>query len=139
MVETINISAAKLVGFSKTRKGTRMSFEIDPADIPAELQAAHLDTCYAMVLVETDLNGTPAKPEISRPNKLVQRAGILCNEQMFKNFIKHKYHDDCEMDTAAVVRNICGISSRSELATNNDAAAKFHQLLASFEMWRRGE
>lgn len=75
--------------------------------------------------------------EISR----AQQAGIACNEPDFRRFLAL----DCDgilmfdLDMAAdTVRHECGISSRSELDSNKDAARKWDKLYSDYQMWKAG-
>ena len=74
---------------------------------------------------------------------LVQRAGILAKSYQFRQWVIESavvgnQHWD---DPVAYIRNECGIKSRAELATNENAAAKFEQLYRRYlvEMGQRTE
>lgn len=71
-----------------------------------------------------------------RPN-IVQQAVMLCKDQRFHRYIeRRKYYvwDTCdEKQSRNVLCEICGIKSRAELATNDEAAVKFEALLKDFQ------
>jgi len=119
----------------KNGKIVKAVFELHPDE--ASALDGKAGKRFGAALVEIDDNEQPA-PEKPKQNKLVQRAAILCNEQLFKNFIKEKF-GKYDTPTEEVVRDICEIKSRAELATNPDARERFHSLLTSYEMWKRGE
>lgn len=67
------------------------------------------------------------------PLKLAQRAGMVCNEGAFHKFL------GVEGKEQAVkrLRRLCGVSSRSQLDTDKDAAARFQDLASEYEAWLR--
>lgn len=87
-------------------------------------------------------NGVPVAIARLDPNskserkggKLAQRAGILCNEGGFRRFLSRQYLLDDE-GPAGVVRMVCGIDSRADLDHNAEAAKRFLDLVAAYELW----
>jgi hypothetical protein len=67
-----------------------------------------------------------------------QQAGIRCEEPSFVSFLKEERSDDWHesQDAAECVRLICGITSRSELGTNQKARVIWAQLNSQFEAWK---
>lgn len=78
-----------------------------------------------------------ATPELEPPHKpksLAQIAGIICNEPAFWRYIRV-----ADANAAAeYVRGHCGVSSRSALDSNEDAAQAFRTLKADYIIWRDG-
>lgn len=66
-----------------------------------------------------------------------RRAGILCNEGGFQAFLSERIgHEISGSEAAAtVVRKICGVVSRRDLDTNANAATKWRDLKADYEVW----
>lgn len=133
---------AKKHAYRQTQDGVVVSFVIHPQEIPDGLATAGLGTRYAMVLVEI---GDDEKPVEQKPDKTVQRAGVLCTDKEFQSFLRttqpsdwNGAEGDDETKAASVLRKLCEIGSRKELATNNRASAAFESLLSRFEGWRRG-
>lgn len=68
-----------------------------------------------------------------------QQAGMLCNDRRFQRFAA----SECkvpgkalnESATAEYVRNICNITTRSDLNTSQIADRRFQSLRADFDMW----
>lgn len=115
----------------KTRKVLVLSFEV-PLEQQAEVLAAlgtpmpDIATWVAIArLKETAVEG--------RGGKLAQQAGILCNEGAF---IKWIGASDAE-GAAEMVRHHCGVLSRAHLDTNEEAARKFLDLKADYQIWLR--
>lgn len=66
-----------------------------------------------------------------RPKSLAQIAGIICNEPAFWKYI-HVANAD---EAAEYVRGHCGVSSRSALDSNEDAAQAFRTLRTDYGLW----
>jgi hypothetical protein len=63
-----------------------------------------------------------------------QQAGMLCNEQRFADFLC-KVHQFPGQPRAFVI-GWCGITSRSELGSDRNAAARFQHLRSEYDAWR---
>lgn len=70
-----------------------------------------------------------------------QQAGIRCGEAPFAVFLKEEFSADWHesQDAAACVRLICGVTSRSELGSNQKARVLWHQLNTKYEAWKTME
>lgn len=66
------------------------------------------------------------------------QAAIRCEEIPFKVFLQEERPDDWHEanDPVECVRLICGVASRSELATNQKARVIWHQLDEQFQAWK---
>lgn len=67
-----------------------------------------------------------------------QQAGIRCEEGAFVHFLKEQRPDDWNetQDTADCVRLICGVTSRSELSSNQKARVIWTQLDSAYAAWK---
>lgn len=67
-----------------------------------------------------------------------QQAGIRCEEPIFEQFLKEGRPDDWAeaQNTRDAVCMICGVTSRSELATNQKARVIWKQLDDQFNAWK---
>jgi hypothetical protein len=67
-----------------------------------------------------------------------QQAGIRCDEPAFAAFLKEQRPDDWqeEPDPVDCVYLICGITSRSELATNHKARVIWKMLDDQYSAWK---
>lgn len=67
-----------------------------------------------------------------------QQAGIRCEEPTFAAYLKENFKDDWHeaSEPAECVRLICGVQSRSELATNQKARVIWHQLDTTYQAWK---
>jgi hypothetical protein len=74
------------------------------------------------------------------------RAAIVCGEIGFQTFLKRTRSKEWRgalgegaTRAADAMRNVLGIESRKQLATDIDALDRFDKLMASYECWKRGE
>lgn len=77
-----------------------------------------------------------AEPARPAPHPLVQMAGILPNDERFIAWLSAQGGDDfiCTKTYATqYIRQCCGIETRKELATNDNAAKLFTALLARYK------
>lgn len=139
-------------GLSQRQDGSWIiRFRIHPDDMRSELAQAAMGSRWMMVLVEIDDDETP-KEKNQAAERLVQRAGILCTNENFQTFLRTEWPMDWERieksennsgggdneNTATILlRILCEVRSRRELATNSKASAAFENLLGRFEGWKR--
>jgi len=122
----------------KTRKVLVLSFEV-PLEHQEAVQAAlgtpmpDQETWVAIArLAEPKLLPAPAdKDTPTKPARLSQIAGIISHEGGFARFCGENGHDD----PVQAIYSVCGISSRRELDTNTEAAARFRNMKADYEAW----
>lgn len=83
----------------------------------------------------------PGKPHTSwHDMSPAQQAGILCNEPAFARFLKEQHGEvfsDTDGDPARCVREICGVTSRSQIVPGTGAAATWRILAADYRAWMR--
>jgi DNA recombination protein Rad52 len=84
---------------------------------------------------QAEVADVPAKKPApaKRVDPLVQQAGIICGEKEFWRFLAVANADLA----AQVVRDRCRIDSRSELATNAEAAKLWRALVAEYRAWEK--
>ena len=84
------------------------------------------------------VNDPPEKPNSAPRNfadlPVPQQAALRCNDGNFQRFLE----TECAEHAAVKLRHRCGVASRSELATNADARAKWIELDDAFYRWQRG-
>lgn len=82
---------------------------------------------YACALVRIQDDESPTEY-----NNRVQKAGMLCRDPQFQEFLKV----DNEDAAAAELCKHCGMDSRTELHGNEIAKAHFDGLIKDFDQWR---
>ena len=130
----------------KGRKCAQLVFEV-----PLEAADAALATLGGLprpdaerwfAIARLDLSKTataaPSEPEkVRKPFETLQapqQAALRSNDPNFQRFIRAVDADDA----ADLIRNHCGIKSRAELATNDNAAKAWRALDDEFFKWQRG-
>lgn len=93
---------------------------------------------YQMILIEINDDETPMPAQEPKPKKLSQIAGALCHDAKFMAWLEREFGEPCpdESTAAKVVREACGIESRSYLDVNETAAGIFRELLANYDRTR---
>src|SRR6478752_1820674 len=145
---------AKKHAYRQTQDGIVISFVCHPNDVDAELAIAPLGTRYMIGFAElgdddkpklqnsSAVEHSPVKREVSgsipdsaakrqfKDLKLSNQAGIRCSDPQFWDFLAESRSEDLSIGetSADFTRRICGVSSRSELDTNDIAAAKWRKL-----------
>ena len=92
---------------------------------------------YTLMLIEINdqeehMQADSTEP---RPRKLSSIAGALCNDPNFRAWAAHTYGDpfpDAE-SAAQLIRQVCGVESRSMLDTNEAAATLFREILKDYD------
>jgi hypothetical protein len=115
----------------KTRKVLVLSFEVpleQQAEVIAALGVPMPDTSIWVAIAR--LNETAGE---ARGGRLAQQAGILCNEGAFIKWMGAKDADGA----AELLREHCGVLSRANLDSNEEAARKFLDLKTDYQIWLR--
>ena len=98
----------------------------------------------SVALIADDETQEPAQPREAPPRERrsfdelprSQQAGILCNEGRFQKFMGFTPGEAAIDVTACQVRTLCHVKSRSELDTNQQAAALWDSMIADYEAWK---
>jgi hypothetical protein len=96
---------------------------------------------YTLMLIELNDQEEPVQQEAQqepKPRKLSQISGALCHDEKFRAWAEATYGEPCPDEAAAaqLIREVCGVESRSLLDSNADAAALFRQLLSDYDASR---
>lgn len=92
---------------------------------------------YTLMLIEINDQDEHMPPENTepRPRKLSSIAGALCNDPNFRAWAAATYGDtfpDAEA-AAQLIRGLCGVESRADLDTNDQAAKLFREILKDYD------
>ena len=79
-----------------------------------------------------------SRKPVAAEKRLAQIAGILCNDPLFQKFLCEKYDlETCNTEGAAdMVRQLCQVTSRSEIIQGTQAGLRFDLLQSAFVGWR---
>jgi hypothetical protein len=81
---------------------------------------------------------TRAHKSVAADKRLAQRAGILCADLSFRQFLSKEFHCTImdEEEAAIAVRHTCKVNSRSEIKPSTEAGRLFDHLYSRFVAWR---
>lgn len=141
---------AKKDSMRQTQDGTwKLGFTVKPEDMPVELMTAQMGTIYTITIVDAEneaYEATYDEVEFKKPFKelpLSQQAVLICKRENFQSFARNDWipsglppGKDLEWLAIQLIYAVCGITSRSELTTNKDAADKYRELIKKFEGWQ---
>lgn len=94
---------------------------------------------YTLMLIEINDQEEHVQTD-DKPRKLSSIAGALCNDPNFRAWAAQTYSEpfpDAE-SAAVLIRQVCGIDSRSMLDTNTQAAELFREILADYDGAKAG-
>lgn len=119
----------------KGRKVLQLIFEV-PIEQAPEVHQAFGEPApdgSMWVAIARLAEGTAERPKGGR---LAQKAGIMCSEAAFAEFVRGKKFNGT---TAEYVHRFCQVSSRALLDHDEEAARRFHDLELSYNAWIKVE
>lgn len=131
----INFEAVK-VSMNQDKNGLMLKLAIHPSDAPQDLVVAPVGTRYMIAAVMLNDQDEPVKGVKKREaDTVISMAGALCRNPRFQDWLVDTGLAISNNEKGAVdaVREFCGITSRSEFSTNENARNKFMVLREQFE------
>lgn len=139
---TIQCEVVK-IAMTQDKNGHILKVAIHPSDLPKDLILDPLGTRYVMVLAKLNDQDEVVKPkEKSDGDKAIDIAGLLCRNKRFIDWMFDYGHSPERTEAGAVegIREFCGVKSRSDFRSNEEARRKFFELRDAFEAAvRRGD
>ena len=131
------------VSMSQDKNGTNLRLCIHPDDVPQELHQHWVGSRYMVAMVKlTDEDEPELNEDQIRKQRLFKSAIMVCKEKSFWSYLDDNSHFGLETSInseegcAKQLRDRLGISSRSELKTNNDALNKFENMLMDYRDYK---
>ena len=131
------------VSMSQDKNGTNLRLCIHPDDVPQELHQHWVGSRYMVAMVKlTDEDEPELSEDQIRKQRLFKSAIMLCKEKSFWSYLDENSHFGLETSInseegcAKQLRDRLGISSRSELKTNNDALNRFENMLMDYRDYK---
>ena len=121
------------------RTGYVLTLSVHPDELPDLLVRDFVGARYQVVMVRLTDDNKPMVREQEYPTKdLVRLAGVLCRDPLFHKFLIETGQAFEEGEEAAIewLRHEVGISSRTELKTNQTAASQFRFIHQEFQAWK---
>lgn len=120
------------IALKQDRTGYVLTLSVHPDEIPGELLRDFVGARYMCVLARINDDETHRTY-----NNRVQKAALLCKDQVFWDFLHELTGEAIESEEDAAF-NLCSrlnIQSRTELNGNTTAQAMFDQLVNEFKNW----
>ena len=136
-------------GLTQRQSGDWMlRFTVQAIEMDRRITNAPMGTRFACVLVEINDDETPVNHKAQDRDKWrdlgpAKQAGIRCKEPSFWAFLREEYtyaypSVDDEGGATIAVRDLCGVTSRSDLGKPGNQAQRilWHQLDNSYQAWK---
>lgn len=135
---------AKKDGLQQKQDGSwTLRLTIAGQDMHQQITQAAMGTRYQVVVVEVGDNEEAVDHKMEERSRwadlgATKQAAMRCRDPVFWAWLEEErgYEANSNDDAAAYVRNYCGVASRSELAKNSVAKAKWHELDNQFQAWK---
>jgi hypothetical protein len=127
------------IAMKQDRTGYVLTLSVHPDDLCEDIMRDFVGARYQVVMVRLSDDGTAMVREQEYPTKdLVRLAGTLCRDPLFHTFLIEtgQTFDESEEAAAEWLRQELNIHSRSELKTNQAAAAQFKYIHQEFQAWK---
>jgi hypothetical protein len=110
---------------------------VQAADMDPRLTNAAMGTRFMAALVEVGDDEQPRPGRNWREMTPASQAAIRCGDVKFRNFLRseHGLNTKDKDEAATAVRNLCGVTSRMELATNHKARTLWHSIDTQYRAW----
>lgn len=112
---------------------------VQAADMDQRITNAAMGTRFQAALVEVGDDELPKeKKKLDwREVQPAAQAGIRCAEPHFRTYLaaEHGFNTATADEAATVIRNLCGVTSRSEMATNHKARTLWHSIDSGYREW----
>lgn len=130
----INFEGVK-IGLSHNEKsGIIVRIAIHPHDIPQELLTDLLGSRYMIAMVKlNDQDEIETRQNEQAIQRLISSCGLLCREIDFQTYLGV----DSEDAAVSMIREKCGISSRTEFRDNVIAREKFIEIREEYKKWTK--
>ena len=132
---TIQCEVVK-VAMTQDRNGHILKVAIHPSDLPKDLILDPLGSRYMMVLARLNDQDEVIQPkEKTDGEKAIDIAGLLCRNPRFISWMfDYGYgHERTESGAIEGIKDHCGIKSRRDFRTNDEARRRFLALRDLFE------
>lgn len=138
----VHFEAVK-IAMNQDKNGLILKLAIHPSDAPQDLVVAPVGSRYMIAAVMLNDQDEPVKgPKKREADTVISQAGALCRNDRFQAWLADIGVASEPTEKAAIegVRDFCGIVSRSEFSTNENARHKFMELRRQFELdYKKGK
>lgn len=127
------------VSLRQSKDGVLITFAIHPNDHTNDLLIHPVGSRYQVALVQVDDEGQPIKPRSKTDGEhAVEASGMLCKSMEFQSWLYRSgaILQATEEDAVKYIHSYCGVTSRSQLADNQEARRLFDAIRLRFNQSR---
>lgn len=119
------------VAMTQDKSGYYLKLALHPSDEIAPLVNAHVGARFIAAFVEVDEH---QQPVVKKKSPQVMQAGMLVQQQPFRDWMHaNNYASGADEDSCiAGLYKLLGITSRAQLADNEDARNKWDRIYREF-------
>lgn len=132
----VHFEAVK-IAMTQGKDGLILKLAIHPNDAPQDVILDPVGARYIIAAVRLTDDDQPMVPQRKKEvDSVIAAAGLLCRNDRFQAWLVdsgHTFELPNESGAVQAIREICGIKSRSEFATNETARKTFLELKREFE------
>jgi hypothetical protein len=138
----VHFEAVK-IALNQDKNGLVLKLSIHPSDAPQDLIVAPVGSRYMVAAVMLNDQDEPVRgPNQRQADNAIASAGALSRNPRFQQWMfDNEMAPDVGEDAAvAGIRDFCGILSRAEFSTNENARKKFLELRHNFDQdYKKGK
>ncbi len=109
--------------------GVKVTFSINPVDMPPSLYADAMGQRYMIVIVPLNDDETPRQTE--KPKNYTAAAKLLAQNEAFQKYAVARHEGPCDPEDWIEFK--CGVKSCSQIIYGTEAGKKFAALYAEFQ------
>lgn len=148
MMDNLNSEAIFYGATFTTKSGWKVTLQLPDQALVDQLNAIGAGKRYMLAMVPIADDETPDVEAMQKPKRrldempLSQVAGMLCQDENFAKFLNVKqwrdmgYSGHDHQACAGIIREKCGVTSRSEIIRGTPAGDKFEKLRTEYDAWR---
>lgn len=137
-MKTLQFEGVK-VALKQDKTGYVLTLSLHPDDIPEELLRDFVGARYQVVMVRLGTDETPMDRQAEfEGDKAIRVAGLLCRDGTFWKYLwsTDQIFEEDEESCTEWLRNYLGVTSRSELKTNEEARILLKKIIREFNAWK---
>jgi len=129
----MNFEAVK-VSMQQNKDGVMLRLAVHPNDCPSDLHTDWVGSRYMVAMVKlNDQDEIETRQNEQAIQRLISSCGLLCREIDFQTYLGV----DDEDAAVSMIREKCGISSRTEFRDNVTAREKFIEIREEYKKWTK--
>ena len=123
------------IALKQDSNGFVLTMRIHPDEMPEGLLRDYVGARYGVAMMRINDDETMTTVEKQEPDARVMKAGILCRDFRFKQFLEKllEVTISSEEDAAKQLCALLDINSRTELRSNIDAQSSFDKVVKDYE------